>query len=100
MLNRVVWRMDDLERVSRRQTISPIVRSVSTSRVLFGWKPKSRCCERIGPRTATIDEVTSTAQIAICTTSSESRTPNRQFRSPKPSRRVLAEWNFASGAIR
>ena len=45
-------------------------------------------------------EVTSTAQIAICTTSSESRTPNRQFRSPKPSRRVLAEWNFARGAIR
>jgi hypothetical protein len=41
--------------------------------------------ERMSPRTATIDEVTSTAQIAIWTTSNTSRTvirrPNRARRS-------------------
>ena len=51
-------------------TLSPlypaILRSVSTSIAFRGSKPKLLCIERTSPRTATIDEVTSTAQMAIC----------------------------------
>ncbi len=41
--------------------------------VFCSSKPKLPCSERTSPRTATIEEVTSTAQIAICTTSKRSR---------------------------
>src|SRR5260370_927806 len=43
-----------------------------------GSKPKWLCSERARPRTATIEEVTSTAQIAICTASNRSRTVTRR----------------------
>jgi hypothetical protein len=43
-----------------------------------GSKPKSLRSERTSPRTATIEEVTSTAQIAICTTSNTSRSVMRR----------------------
>ncbi len=49
-----------------------------TSIALRGSKPKLLCSERASPRTATIEEVTSTAQIAICTTSSRSRSVIRR----------------------
>ena len=48
--------------------------AVSTSIAFCGSKPKLLCSERKSPRTATSEEVTSTAQIAICTTSNKSRT--------------------------
>ncbi len=38
-----------------------------------GSKPKLLCSERSSPRTATIEEVISTAQMAICATSNRSR---------------------------
>src|SRR5579864_1434315 len=50
-----------------------ISKSVSTSVTPCGSKPKLLCSERTNPRTATIDEVTSRAQIAICKLSSASR---------------------------
>ena len=51
----------------------PYVRSVSISIVFRGSNPKLLWSERIIPRTATREEVISTAQIAICTPSSRSR---------------------------
>ena len=47
-----------------------------------GSKPKLLCSERASPRTATIEEVTSTAQIAICTPSNRSRTVIRRATLP------------------
>ena len=54
---------------------SPALRSAARNR---------NCCaaNAASPRTATIDEVTSTAQIAICTTSNMSRTVIRRPASP------------------
>src|SRR5260370_13882996 len=67
-------------------TLSPLypalLRSVSTSIAFFGSNPKSACSERTSPRTATIDDVTSTAQIAICTTNSTSRAVIRRPTEP------------------
>src|SRR5215510_12324477 len=51
--------------------------SASISITFPGSKPKLPCNERISPRTATIEEVTSTAQMAICATISTSRTVMR-----------------------
>src|ERR1700728_3099047 len=48
-------------------------RSVSASTTFSISKPNRSCNERTNPRTATREDVTSTAQIAICTTSSTSR---------------------------
>ena len=53
-------------------------RSLSTSVTFCGTKPKLLFIERASPRTATRDDVTSTAQIAICTTSRKSRTVKRR----------------------
>ena len=63
-----------------------MVRFVLTSIAFRGSKPKLLCSERISPRTATIEEVTSTAQIAICTTSNRSRTVIRRPTLPLGSR--------------
>ena len=51
-----------------------MARLTLASIVLPGSKPKFEFSERSNPRTATIDDVTRTAQMAICTTSSTSRT--------------------------
>ena len=53
-------------------------RTVFTSKAFRGSKPKLLPSELRSPRTATIDDVTSTAQIAICTTSNMSRTVIRR----------------------
>ena len=66
---------------------TPCCRSVSTSIVFFGSKPKLLCIDRASPRMATSDEVTSTAQIAICTTSSTSRSVSRR------------RWRHAAAAV-
>jgi hypothetical protein len=55
-----------------------VLRAVSTSIAFCGSKPKLLCIERTSPRTATSEEVTSTAQIAIWTTSKMSRTEVRR----------------------
>ncbi len=59
-----------------------MARLTLTSIVLRGSNPKLPCSERASPRTATIEEVTSTAQIAICTTSKRSRTVIRRPAAP------------------
>ena len=46
--------------------------------VFRGSKPKLPFSERMSPRTATMEEVISTAQMAICTTSNRSRTVIRR----------------------
>ena len=56
------------------------------SMVFCGSKPKLSCKDRESPRTATIEEVTSTAQIAICTTSNRSRASDPPTHSPGRSR--------------
>ena len=55
-----------------------ILRTVLTSIVFRGSKPKLPRSERSIPRTATNEEVTSKAQMAICTTSNRSRTVIRR----------------------
>jgi len=55
-----------------------MARLVFTSIALRGSKPKLLRSERANPRTATREEVTSTAQIAICAASSRSRTVIRR----------------------
>ena len=61
-------------------TLSPpypaMFKSVFTSIAFRGSKPTLPCSERAIPRTATSEEVTSSAQIATCTTSSRSRDGN------------------------
>ena len=49
-----------------------------TARPGYQVKPKSLCSERANPRTATIEAVISTAQMAICATSKTSRTVIRR----------------------
>ena len=51
--------------------------TVEISIAFRGSNPKLLCNERSNPRTATIEEVTSTAQIAICNTSNRSRNVTR-----------------------
>jgi hypothetical protein len=56
--------------------------AVSTNIALLGSKPKLLWSDRTSPRTATSDEVTSTAQIATCVTSNKSRTVIRRTTVP------------------
>ena len=57
---------------------SAIPKFASTINAFLGSKPKSLLSDRASPRTATKEEVTSTAQIAICAPSSSSRTVTRR----------------------
>jgi hypothetical protein len=57
---------------------NPPYQTVSIGMAFRDSKPKLLCSERVSPRTETIEEVTSTAQIAICTTSNASRTVIRR----------------------
>ena len=66
-----------------------ICRSVSTSILCSGWKPKLLCSDRASPRTATSDDVTSTAQIAICPASNKSRSVNRRMPPTAPPARIV-----------
>jgi hypothetical protein len=50
-----------------------MLRSVFTCIVLRGSNPKLLCKDRIMPRTATSDDVTSTAHTAICNARRRSR---------------------------
>jgi hypothetical protein len=55
-----------------------------------GSKPKLLCSERTIPRTATSEEVTSTAQMAICAASSRSRNVFRRPNLPDDSDLMIA----------
>ena len=49
-----------------------MLRTVSTRSAFCGSNPKLLCSDRTSPRTATSEDVTSTAQIATCATSNKS----------------------------